>query len=105
MTRKTKFYLQAIATVMILLSVIVVPILPVRIFLIAMLLLMYYYFARRIKTVTPEEKMIMLKEEEVWRASREPAPPISLGDTIHEIKEMHEEILAETDEQSMREHV
>jgi len=104
MTRKTKFYLQAIATVMILISVIVVPIIPVKVFLIALLLFMYYYFARRIKTVTPEEQMIILKEEEVWRASREPTPTITLSETIHEVKEMHEEILEKSDEQTISEY-
>ena len=55
MTRKTKIYLQALATTMIALSMFVVPLLFVRILLVVLLLIMYWYFAFRIKTIKPEK--------------------------------------------------
>jgi len=94
MTRKTKIYLQGIATVMMALSVIFVPILAVRIFLIVMMLFMYYYFARHIKTVTPEEMAIIQSENEARRESHKQDKQVSLRETVHEVKEMHEEILS-----------
>lgn len=63
MTLMTKIHLQGLATVMMLISLLVVPVLAVKIFLVAMMVFMYFYFARRIKTVTPEE-MLLLKEDE-----------------------------------------
>jgi len=94
MTRKTKIYLQGLATVMMLLSVIFVPLLGVKIFLIVMMLFMYYYFARHIKTVTPEEMAIINAENEARRESHAEEKQVTLRETIDEVKEMHEEILS-----------
>ncbi|MCL2757000.1 MAG: YbaN family protein [Coriobacteriia bacterium] len=73
MTRKTKVYLQGLATVMILISVYVVPIMHVKIFLLVLLFIMYWYFAFRIRTVKPAEKamegVILPNEDEDLRAS------------------------------------
>ena len=100
MTRKTKLYIQALATGMLVISVIVVPLIPIKIFLIALMLFMYYYFARRIKTVSPEEEIIILSEDEVWRESRENEEPVTLRETVHEIKAMHEELFEEAREET-----
>ena len=93
MTRKTKIYLQGLASVMMLISVILVPLLAVKIFLIVMMIFMYYYFARHIKTVSPEEMEIIRSENEAIREARLKEKQVKLRDTIHEVKEMHEEIL------------
>ena len=93
MTRRTKIYLQTLASVMMLISVFIVPVVAVKVFLIVMMLFMYYYFARHIKTVTPEEEKAIQSEEKARRESCATEEPISLRKTVHEIKEMHEEIL------------
>ena len=59
MTLKTKVYIQTLATVMMLISLFVVPLVPVKVFLVVMMLFMYYYFARHIKTITPEQEQAL----------------------------------------------
>ena len=96
MTRKSKIYILTLATVMMAIGAIIVPVLVVRILLVALILFMHYYFAFRIKTITPEEEKTLKAEEEMCRASAQTTEQIALGDAIHEIKTMHEEMLEET---------
>lgn len=54
MTMKTKITILASASVLLILAAIMVPVLPMRIFIACLILIKYYYFLFRIKTV--EEK-------------------------------------------------
>lgn len=65
MTVKTKLYCQGLATVMMGISMIMVPRLDVRLFLGTMMVYMYYYFATHIKTITPEEERAILLQDKI----------------------------------------
>ncbi|MCL2529614.1 MAG: YbaN family protein [Coriobacteriia bacterium] len=93
MTLKTKLYCQGIAALMMTLSLIFVPLLVVKIFLIVMMLFMFYYFARHIKTVTPEEMAVINAENKARQDAHAKEKQVTLRETIGEVKEMHEEIL------------
>jgi len=93
MTLKTKLYCQGIATFMMTLSLIFVPLLGVKIFLIVMMLFMFYYFARHIKTVSPEEMAVITAENNARREAHAKEKQVTLRETIDEVKELHEEIL------------
>ena len=95
MTRKTKIYLLTLATIMMLLGAFLAPPIPVKIFLVAMIVFMHYYFARHIRTISPEEEMIIISEEEAWRETHKAEETITLRETVHEIKVMHEEVIEE----------
>ena len=71
MTRKTKVYILTLATVMMGISLVLVPVIYARIFLLAMIIFMHYYFARHIKTITPEEEAALIDTEDAWRESEQ----------------------------------
>lgn len=97
MTRKTKIKILALATTMLVISLIAVPVIYARIFIAAVIAFMYYYFAFRIKTITPEE---LAAQKAADKAAREQAEQeaITLRETLGEVREMHEEMLEDMPE-------
>jgi|GEM_PF-148295 len=63
MTRKRKFYLLGLATVMMVISMVLVPRIEVRIFLLTMIIFMHHYFVRYIKTISPEEEQALILQD------------------------------------------
>ncbi|MDR1358565.1 MAG: YbaN family protein [Coriobacteriales bacterium] len=94
MTRKTKIMICALASSMMVLSLILVDILWVRLLLVALIGLLFFYFRFRIKTVSPEEDAALKAAD---RAEREvqAREPISLRETVEEVRVMHEELFEE----------
>jgi hypothetical protein len=97
MTRKTKLYILSFATVLMAVAAIVIPLIPVKLFMIALLVCMHLFFARNSKAAPKEEEMIMLSED-VWQQSHKDAEPITLRETVHETVVMHEEVREEAKE-------
>lgn len=62
MTFKTKVIILGFASVMLLIPFITVPVLPMRIFIIALIILKYYFFIFKIKTVKPEKKTVLIEK-------------------------------------------
>lgn len=103
MTRNRKIKILALATAMLALSFFIVPLIHVKIFLVAVAVVMYYYFARHIKTITNEEWEIIKAEEEALKAAAA-EEKVTLRETAHEVLELHEkafeEAIGEATEQS-----
>lgn len=95
MTLKTKIFICALATSMMLISIVLVDIIWVRLFLIAMICFMLYYFKFRIRTVSLEEDAAIKAADEAERKAREQAP-VTLKETLGEVKELHEEMFEES---------
>ena len=60
MTLKTKICILALSTTMMTISLVLVPITPLKVLLVALIVYMYYYFIAKIKTVSTEE-MVRLR--------------------------------------------
>ena len=95
MTLARKIKILALATAMLTISFIVVPLVAVKVFLVVVAAVMYYYFARHIKTVTKEEWAIIRAEDEAAKAARADEKKITLREAAHEVIELHEEVLKE----------
>jgi len=79
MTRKTKVYILTLATIMMCIPLIFVPIVFVKVFMASMIVFMHYYFSRRIKTIKPSSGVITITENEAWRASDKSAAAEAQG--------------------------
>lgn len=95
MTLKTKIFLCALASTMMLITFFIVPVIWVKILMIGFIVFMLSYFTLRIRTVSPEEDAAIKAEEKALREARAQTP-VSLKETVEEVRVMHEEMRDES---------
>ena len=94
MTLKTKIWIQAFAATMMTISIVLVDVIYARITIACIMLFMFYYFKFRIRTVTPEEDAAIKAADEAEREAAK-KDPLTLKETMGELRELHEEIIEE----------
>lgn len=85
MTLKTKISICTLATIMMGISLFVVPVIWVKILLAGLILFMYYYFTFRIETIKTKKETVCDQEEEKTVEQDISA----FRKTAHKVREMH----------------